>query len=129
MKLSFVIPCYRSENTIDTVVQEIRETVAARPGTLTVGDFTTPVTVKYRGTYSFTFTGKRNYSLHLKDAAGNPRKASLLGLRRDDECGRIGGDEFAVLFFHDREETITRVIEQIRENVARSGYRISAGYV
>ena len=33
MKLSFVIPCYRSENTIETVVQEIRETVAARPGT------------------------------------------------------------------------------------------------
>lgn len=37
MKLSFVIPCYRSENTIETVVNEIRETVAAqnenRPGT------------------------------------------------------------------------------------------------
>ena len=31
MKLSFVIPCYRSENTIETVVQEIRETVVARP--------------------------------------------------------------------------------------------------
>ena len=29
MKISFVIPCYRSENTIGTVVQEIRETVAA----------------------------------------------------------------------------------------------------
>ena len=64
--------------------------VAARPGTLTVGDFTTPVTVKYRGTYSFTFTGKRNYSLHLKDAAGNPRKASLLGLRRDDDYVLLG---------------------------------------
>ena len=33
MKLSFVIPCYRSENTIETVVQEIRKTVATRPGT------------------------------------------------------------------------------------------------
>lgn len=33
MKLSFVIPCYRSENTIGTVVQEIRDTVATRPGT------------------------------------------------------------------------------------------------
>lgn len=32
MKLSFVIPCYRSENTIGTVVQEIRDTVATRPG-------------------------------------------------------------------------------------------------
>ena len=30
MKLSFVIPCYRSENTIETVVNEIRETVATR---------------------------------------------------------------------------------------------------
>ena len=33
MKLSFVIPCYRSENTIETVVKEIRDTVASRPGT------------------------------------------------------------------------------------------------
>lgn len=33
MKLSFVIPCYRSENTIETVVQEIRDTIATRPGT------------------------------------------------------------------------------------------------
>lgn len=33
MKLSFVIPCYRSENTIETVVQEIRDTVATRFGT------------------------------------------------------------------------------------------------
>ena len=33
MKLSFVIPCYRSENTIETVVQEIRDTMATRPGT------------------------------------------------------------------------------------------------
>ncbi len=30
MKLSFVIPCYRSENTIETVVQEIRDTVDTR---------------------------------------------------------------------------------------------------
>ena len=33
MKLSFVIPCYRSENTIETVVQEIRDTIATRSGT------------------------------------------------------------------------------------------------
>ena len=33
MKLSFVIPCYRSESTIETVVQEIRDTVATRPDT------------------------------------------------------------------------------------------------
>lgn len=30
MKISFVIPCYRSENTIETVVNEIRKTVATR---------------------------------------------------------------------------------------------------
>ena len=33
MKLSFVIPCFRSENTIGTVVQEIHDTVATRPNT------------------------------------------------------------------------------------------------
>ena len=33
MKLSFVIPCYHSENTIETVVQEICDTVATRSGT------------------------------------------------------------------------------------------------
>lgn len=33
MKLSFVIPCYRSENTIETVVQEICDTVATRTRT------------------------------------------------------------------------------------------------
>ena len=30
MKLSFVIPCYRSEKTIKTVVQEIRDTMTIR---------------------------------------------------------------------------------------------------
>lgn len=30
--LSFVIPCYRSEKTIEKVVQEIKDTVAERPG-------------------------------------------------------------------------------------------------
>ena len=30
-KISFVIPCYRSENTIRTVVDEIRATIASRP--------------------------------------------------------------------------------------------------
>lgn len=33
MKLSFVIPCYRSERTIRTVVNELVETVKTRPGT------------------------------------------------------------------------------------------------
>lgn len=31
-KLSFVIPCYRSENTIEKVIQEIKDTVAQREG-------------------------------------------------------------------------------------------------
>ena len=31
-KLSFVIPCYRSEETIESVINEIRETVAQREG-------------------------------------------------------------------------------------------------
>ena len=33
MKLSFVIPCYRSEKTIEGVVSEIKSVVATRPGT------------------------------------------------------------------------------------------------
>ena len=65
--------------------------VSAKPGTLTVEGFSTPVTVKYRGTYSFTFTGKRNYSLHLKTPAGEQRKVSLLGLRADDDYVLLGG--------------------------------------
>ena len=31
MKLSFVIPCYRSEHTVSTVIQEIMTTMSARP--------------------------------------------------------------------------------------------------
>ena len=31
-KLSFVIPCYRSEETIETVIEEIRSTVSQRAG-------------------------------------------------------------------------------------------------
>lgn len=65
--------------------------VLPRAGRLTVGDFSTPVTVKYRGMYSATFAGKRNYSLHLKDEAGAQRKISLLGLRADDDYVLWGG--------------------------------------
>lgn len=49
------------------------------------GVIESPVTVKYRGTYSFSFTGKRNYSLHLKTEDGEQNKISLLGLREDDD--------------------------------------------
>ena len=65
--------------------------VAVKPGTLSLEDFTTPITVKYRGAYSITFAGKRNYSLHLKDDSGAPRKVSLLGLRQDDDYVLLGG--------------------------------------
>lgn len=65
--------------------------VRTRPGALTAGDAVLPVAVKYRGTYSFTFTGKRNYSLHLKNQAGESQKVSLLGLREDDDYVLLGG--------------------------------------
>ena len=64
--------------------------VAVKPGRLTLGDFVTPVTAKYRGSYSVTFTGKRNYSLHVKDEKGEQRKVSLLGLREDDDYVLLG---------------------------------------
>ena len=65
--------------------------VAVKPGRLWMEGFSSPVTVKYRGTYSVTFTGKRNYTLHLKTEQGEQRKASLLGLRRDDDYVLLGG--------------------------------------
>ncbi|MBO4217417.1 MAG: hypothetical protein J5940_05705, partial [Clostridia bacterium] len=40
----------------------------------------------------------------------------------------IGGDEFAILFFHDNEEEIAGVEKRIKESVASDGYSISAGY-
>lgn len=64
--------------------------VFARPGEVETGGETLAVTVKYRGTYSATFTGKRNYSFHLKDAAGKQLKSSLLGLRCDDDYVLLG---------------------------------------
>ncbi len=47
---------------------------------------------------------------------------------RDTLIYRIGGDEFVILFFHAKEEAAVRAINQIRENVAKAGYSISAGY-
>ncbi|MBQ9196843.1 MAG: CotH kinase family protein [Clostridia bacterium] len=65
--------------------------VSEKPGTLTAEGFTTPVAVKYRGAYSITFTGKRNYTLHLKTPEGGQRKVSLLNLRADDDYVLLGG--------------------------------------
>lgn len=62
----------------------------ARAGTLETMGESYAVTVKYRGTYSASFTGKRNYSLHLKNEDGTQRKASLLGLRQDDDYVLLG---------------------------------------
>ena len=42
---------------------------------------------------------------------------------------RIGGDEFAILFFHENEKEIAQVLAEVREGVTRNGYSISAGYV
>ena len=50
-----------------------------------------PAAIKYRGTYSASFTLKRNYSFHLKDENGLQRKESLLNLRCDDDYTLLGG--------------------------------------
>ncbi len=41
---------------------------------------------------------------------------------------RIGGDEFAILFFHNDEESIIKLEKQLKENVAADGYSLSAGH-
>lgn len=41
---------------------------------------------------------------------------------------RIGGDEFAILFFHDDEARIAGAEAQVRKSVTRRGYSVSAGY-
>ena len=47
---------------------------------------------------------------------------------RDSRAYRIGGDEFVVLFFHDRDDTISQINEDIKARVAESGYYIAVGY-
>ena len=41
---------------------------------------------------------------------------------------RIGGDEFALLFLRQDEETVRQVIEQVRSSVVSKGYSVSTGY-
>lgn len=69
--------------------------VAPKSGILTVtsagSEIVSPITVKYRGTYSATFTGKRNYSFHLKTDQGEASHIALLGLRMDDDYVLLGG--------------------------------------
>ena len=47
---------------------------------------------------------------------------------RDALAYRVGGDEFVILFFHENEEAIARMLEQIRGKVSGAGYSISSGY-
>lgn len=47
---------------------------------------------------------------------------------RDSRAYRIGGDEFVVLFFHDRDDTICEVNRNIKDRVSESGYSIAVGY-
>ena len=41
---------------------------------------------------------------------------------------RIGGDEFVIIFLHQREAAIAQTVEQARQAVAKAGYSVSAGY-
>ena len=47
---------------------------------------------------------------------------------QDTRTYRIGGDEFVILFFHDKEEKIAGCVKQLKESVEKKGYRVSAGY-
>ncbi len=46
--------------------------------------YITAITIGYRGQSSLSYD-KHNYSVHLKDESGEQNKASLLGLRKDDD--------------------------------------------
>ena len=41
---------------------------------------------------------------------------------------RIGGDEFAMLFLHQGEADVAQAIRQVKEDVVRAGFSLSAGY-
>lgn len=47
---------------------------------------------------------------------------------RETSAYRIGGDEFAILFFHGDEEKIAEMEKKIKESVASDGYSVSVGY-
>lgn len=47
---------------------------------------------------------------------------------RSSMAYRIGGDEFVILFFNDRENEIIETEQQIKENVAKYGYSVSIGH-
>lgn len=86
---SSFLPVVRLESALLSTLESKpgRISVEAAPGEVFFSD----MTIKYRGTYSASFTLKRNYTLHLKTADGLQRKESLLGLNRDDDYVLLGG--------------------------------------
>ena len=73
----------------------------------------------------------------LNDTKGH--QAGDVALRNIGEClksfedhntqaYRIGGDEFIILFFHDHEDMIDIMKQQIKDDVIRRGYTISVGH-
>ena len=90
------LPCTADQLPILTISASQLNEQAVKPGEISViypdgSTFSSPVTIKYRGTYSASFTLKRNYSFHLKNADGTQRRESLLGLRTDDDYVLLGG--------------------------------------
>ena len=41
---------------------------------------------------------------------------------------RVGGDEFAILFIRQDEETVKRVLKDLKQRVQAKGYFIATGY-
>ena len=82
---------------------------------------------------SLDMNGLKKMNDTLGHYAGDEALARIAGCikpytGREVLAYRVGGDEFVLLFFHAREEDISRMAEQIKESVSGSGYSISAGY-
>ena len=91
-------PCATADDKLPvvTVTASQLNEQAVKEGAISIAypdgsSFSSPITVKYRGTYSASFTLKRNYSLHLKNTDGSQRKESLLQLRHDDDYTLLSG--------------------------------------
>ena len=82
---------------------------------------------------SLDMNGLKKMNDTLGHHAGDEALARIAGCMkpftgRETLAYRIGGDEFAILFFHGKEEAVARVTEQMKEKVSEAGYSISAGY-
>ena len=62
-------------------------------------------------------TALRKIGERLREASG-----------QDVRTYRIGGDEFVILFFNKDEDTVRKLLERIRDDVAAAGYSIAYGY-